>query len=346
MNRTSTDLPAGHPPVAHGRIGVLIVNLGTPDAADTASVRRYLREFLSDRRVIEASPLLWRVILEAFILPFRPKRSAAAYRAIWNTARDESPLRTVTRDQAEALAGRFARRDGRILVDHAMRYGSPAIAERLGALVEQGCERVLLCPLYPQYSATTTASVQDEAFRALMTMRRQPAIRTLPPWHDEPDYIAALAGSVRREIAARGREPEVILASFHGLPRAYLEAGDPYYCHCSKTARLLRAALGRDETSLRMTFQSRFGPKQWLQPYTDATLTGLAGEGVRDVMLITPGFVADCLETLEEIAIGSREVFLGAGGEHFTLVPCLNADEAHVDLLEKLIGRELSGWLG
>lgn len=345
MTDRTAHLPADHPPVAFGRIGVLVVNLGTPDAADTASVRRYLREFLSDRRVIEANPLLWRFILEAFILPFRPTRSAAAYRAIWNRERDESPLRTVTRDQAEALAGRLAGHDGRILVDHAMRYGTPAIAERLEALVAQGCERVLLCPLYPQYSATTTASVNDQAFRALMTMRRQPAIRTLPPWHDEPGYIAALADSVRREIAARGREPEVVLASFHGLPKDYFDAGDPYFCHCSKTARLLREALGRDETTLRLTFQSRFGPKEWLQPYTDATLTELAAQGIRDVMLITPGFVADCLETLEEIAIGSREVFLGAGGEHFTLVPCLNAEKAHIDLLEKLILRELSGWL-
>lgn len=346
MTDPSANFPPDHPPVAFGRIGVLLVNLGTPDAADSASVRRYLREFLSDRRVIEANPLLWRIILETIILPLRPKRSAAAYRVIWDVARDESPLRTVTRDQAEALAARLLARDARILVDHAMRYGRPALGERLAAMVAAGCERVLLCPLYPQYSATTTASVNDEAFRALMKMRHQPAIRTLPPWHDDPDYIAALAGQVRAAVAARGHEPEVILASFHGLPRVYFEAGDPYYCHCSKTARLLRAALGRDEFSLRLTFQSRFGPKEWLQPYTDSMLATLAGDGVRDVMLITPGFVADCLETLEEIAIASRKKFLDAGGEHFTLIPCLNAGDAHVDLLEKLILRELSGWPG
>lgn len=337
-------LPERHPQVAQGKIGVLLVNLGTPDGPDPASVRRYLKEFLSDRRVIELSPLLWQPILRGVILPTRPRRSAAAYAKIWDHEKNESPLRAITREQAKELSALFASRHQQVILDWAMRYGSPSIAEKLGALSEAGCRRLLVMPLYPQYSAATTASVCDEVFRQLARLRWQPALRTLPPYHDEPDYIAALADSLRRAFAEEG-EPEVLLASFHGMPRETLDKGDPYHCHCQKTGRLLREALGWNQERLRVTFQSRFGPKEWLQPYSDATVRQLAAEGVKRLAMISPGFSADCLETLEELAIGLRESFLEASGERFTYVPCLNAGEAQIALLAKLAERELRGWL-
>jgi len=337
--------PDNHPAVSTGRIGVLLVNLGTPDGTDTPSVRRYLREFLSDRRVIEANPLLWSVVLNFVILPFRAPKSGHAYRTVWDTGRDESPLRTVTRAQATALAERFAEGDETVVIDWAMRYGSPAIDDRIEALKAQGCDRILLFALYPQYSASTTATAYDAAFRGLMRMRWQPAVRTAPAYYEDPAYIAALADSVRRHIAEVGWSPEVILASFHGIPQSYFEAGDPYHCQCQKTGRLLREALGLDDRQLRVTFQSRFGPREWLQPYTDKTLEALPDENVRDVMVITPGFAADCLETLEEIAIAGKQQFLDAGGERFSAIPCLNANDTHIGMLAQLVRRELGGWL-
>lgn len=338
-------LPAGHPVVVPPRIGVLLINLGTPDATDTASVRRYLREFLSDGRVIEVNPVLWQVILNAFILPFRPKRSAHAYQQIWNRERNESPLKTITRAQAEALAGTLAAAHPEITVDWAMRYGNPSIASRIEQLKSLGCTRILLFALYPQYSAATTATAYDKAFDALKTMRWQPAIRTAPAYHDEPGYIGALAASVETHLASLDWQPDSILASFHGLPKDYLEKGDPYHCHCAKTARLLREKLGLDEAGLRLTFQSRFGPREWLQPYTDVTLAEMAKQGIRKVAVVTPGFAADCVETLEEIAIRAEETFLEAGGTHFTAIPCLNDSEAHIGVLSELAKRELSGWI-
>ncbi len=345
----SGPLPAGHPPasdpkVAHGRLGVLLINLGTPDGTDYRSMRRYLGEFLSDRRVVELTPWLWQPILQGIVLTTRPRASGRNYEKIWNRERNESPLRTITRAQAEALAGRFAAESG-VIVDWAMRYGSPSIAERLQALADRGCRRILLAPLYPQYSAATTATACDQAFRHLMTMRWQPAVRTLPPYHDEPAYIEALAASVREGLAALDWEPEVLLASFHGLPKENLDKGDPYHCHCQKTARLLREALGWSEERLRIVFQSRFGPKEWLQPYADETAARLAAEGVKRLAVISPGFAADCVETLEELDIGLRETFVEGGGERFAYLPCLNDAPASIGLLEHLTRRELAGWL-
>lgn len=336
--------PAGHPEIRQGRLGLLLINLGTPDATDYRSMRRYLGEFLSDRRVVELSPWLWQPILQGLVLTTRPGRSGRNYAKIWNRERNESPLRTITRAQAEALAARFAPAEG-VVVDWAMRYGRPSIPERLDALAGQGCRRVLLAPLYPQYSAATTATACDQAFRHLMTLRWQPAVRSLPPYHDEPGYIAALAASVRAGLEGLGWEPEVLLASFHGLPRENLDKGDPYHCHCQKTARLLREALGWSEQRLRIVFQSRFGPKEWLKPYADETTAELARQGTRRLAVISPGFAADCVETLEELNIGLRETFLENGGSDFAYLPCLNDSARSIDLLEGLTRRELAGWL-
>ncbi len=337
--------PDTHPTVAHGRVGVLIVNLGTPDATDYWSMRRYLKEFLSDRRVVETPRWLWWPLLNGIILTTRPKRSGAAYDTIWNRDLDESPLRTITRSQTEKLAARLTGHAPELIVDWAMRYGQPAIPQKLQDLQERGCERILIVPLYPQYAAATTATVCDKAFGALAEMRWQPALRIAPPYHDDPTYIAALKQSVDRRLSAIDFEPDVILASFHGLPQDYLTKGDPYYCQCQKTARLLRQALGADENKLRVSFQSRVGRAEWLRPYTDETLRQLPAEGVRKLAVIAPGFAADCLETLEELAIAGREIFLGAGGERFDYIPCLNDDELGVDLLQTLILRELGGWI-
>jgi ferrochelatase len=328
-------LPEGHPPVAHGRIGVLIVNLGTPDAPEPRAVRRYLAEFLSDPRVIEIPPLLWQPILRGVILRTRPKKSAHAYRQVWTEA--GSPLAAITRAQAEALAGSW----GETIVDHAMRYGRPAIGERLAALAAQGCERILLAPLYPQYCAATTATANDMAFATLAGMRHQPALRTLPPYHDAPEYIAALKASVEESLAALDFVPDTIVASFHGMPQRTLALGDPYHCHCRKTARLLGEALEREVT---IAFQSRFGRAKWLEPATDTTLARLGAEG-RKVAVIAPGFSADCLETLEEIAIRGRETFVASGGTDFAYLPCLNASARGIEMLKAIIGRELAGWI-
>ncbi|MDB5689380.1 MAG: ferrochelatase [Sphingomonas bacterium] len=329
--------PADHPAIPAPRIGVLIVNLGTPDAPDAGAVRRYLAEFLSDRRVVEIPPILWQPILRGIVLTTRPKKSAHAYRQVWRE--DGSPLAAITRAQAKALEGSFG--EG-VIVDHAMRYGRPAIAERIAALKAAGCERILVAPLYPQYCAATTATANDKVFAALATMRWQPALRTLPPYHDDPAYIEALRQSVTDSLAALDFTPDVVVASFHGMPQRTLELGDPYHCHCRKTARLLSAALGRD---LVTAFQSRFGRAKWLQPATDETLAELARNGVRRVAVVAPGFSADCLETLEEMALRGRETFLEAGGERFAYLPCLNDSAPGIGLLRHLIGRELEGWL-
>ena len=331
-------IPPDHPAIPPARVGLLLVNLGTPDAPDPAAVRRYLREFLSDRRVVELPALLWQPILHGVILPRRPKQSAHAYRQVWGEG--GSPLAAITRAQAEGLAERLAR-DG-VLVDHAMRYGQPALPERLAAMQAAGCQRILVAPLYPQYCAATTATANDHAYAALAAMRWQPALRTLPPYYDDPAYIGALVESVREGLAALDAEPDAIVASFHGMPQRTLALGDPYHCHCQKTARLLGDALGRE---LVITFQSRFGRAKWLEPATDTVLTALPGRGVKHVAIVAPGFSADCVETLEELAIRGRETFLQAGGERFDYLPCLNATPHGLDLLEQLVRRELAGWL-
>jgi ferrochelatase len=337
--------PADHPKIASGAIGVLLVNLGTPDAADAASVRRYLREFLSDRRVIEQNPLMWKFILNGVILPFRPRRKARDYEKIWNREANESPLKTITRSQAGKLAAALAPRAKTLVVDWAMRYGNPSIRSRLAALAAQGCERIVLVPLYPQYCAATSATGCDEAFRALMTMRWQPALRVAPPYYDDPVYIDALAESLQAHLKTLSFVPEVIIASFHSIPQEYFDKGDPYYCHCAKTWRLLGERLKLDGSKLMLTFQSRFGRAEWLKPYTDETVKVLAARGVKNLAIVTPGFSADCLETLEEIAGENAEYFHHAGGENFAAIPCLNDSEAGMRVIETVVLRELQGWV-
>jgi ferrochelatase len=340
-------LPDDHPPIAPARVGVLLLNLGTPDGTDYWSMRRYLKEFLSDRRVIDVDRLIWWPLLNLVILSRRPQRSGEAYAAIWDRERNESPLRTITRHQAARLAGALAEAlPGRLLmVDWAMRYGNPSTEAVLHRMIAAGCDRIFLFALYPQYAAPTTATAYDEAFRVLMTERWQPAIRTAPPYHDHPAYIDALARSIEGHLAGLDWQPEVVLASFHGLPERYFRLGDPYHCHCAKTTRLLRARLGWDERRLRITFQSRFGREEWLKPYTDRTVEELARGGTKRLAIVTPGFAADCVETLEEIAIGVRESFHQHGGEHFAFIPSLNDTEAHIALLREITLRELQGWV-
>jgi ferrochelatase len=330
-------LPPDHPAVPAPKVGVLLVNLGTPDAPEPGAVRVYLRQFLSDKRVIEIPALLWQPILRGIILRTRPAKSARAYREVWTE--QGSPLAAITARQAAALAGAFGQQ---VIVDHAMRYGRPAIADRIDALKAAGCERILLAPLYPQYCAATTATANDEAFGHLSRLRWQPAIRTLPPYHDQPLYIAALKASVETALAGLDFEPQAIVASFHGMPERTLRLGDPYHCHCQKTARLLGKALGRD---LLVAFQSRFGRAKWLGPATDAMLAELPGRGVTRLAIVAPGFAADCLETLEELAIRGRATFLAAGGTDFAFLSCLNDGEEGMKMLRALIGRELEGWV-
>jgi protoporphyrin/coproporphyrin ferrochelatase len=331
-------------PGSTGRIGVLLVNLGTPEATDYWSMRRYLAEFLSDRRVIEENRVKWWVILNLIILSVRPRRKGRDYDKIWNRELNESPLKTITRSQAEKLAATPALED-RVLVDWAMRYGNPSIASRLETLQSSGCDRILIMPLYPQYAAATTATVCDKAFEALAKMRRQPAIRVLPPYYDDPVYIDAVASLLQAELAKLSFAPEVILASFHGMPEEYARKGDPYQDHCTVTARLLRERRGLEEDRFRMTFQSRFGSAEWLKPYTDATVKALAERGVKNLAVVMPGFAADCLETLEEIAGENAEIFRHHGGKNFAAIPCLNDSEAGMALLRHLALRELRGWI-
>ncbi|MFB0692722.1 ferrochelatase [Agrobacterium pusense] len=337
-------LPANHPRVAFGKVGVLLVNLGTPDGTDYWPMRRYLAEFLSDKRVIEWSRLYWYPILYGIVLNKRPQKVGKAYEEIWNHERNESYLRTYTRSQGELMAQ--ALKDlPNVVVDWAMRYGQPSITSKIDALKEQGCEKILLFPLYPQYAASTTATVNDKAFEHLMKLRWQPAIRTVPPYHDDPAYIEALAASVKNHLATLDWEPEMLITSFHGIPQSYFKKGDPYYCHCQKTARLLREALGLTDKNFMITFQSRFGPEEWLQPYTDKTVEKLASEGIKRIAVMNPGFVSDCLETLEEIAGEAGEIFLHNGGEKFAHIPCLNDSAEGMTVLEKVVRRELQGWV-
>ncbi len=335
-----------HPPVPEERIGVVLANLGTPDATDFRSMRRYLDEFLSDRRVIDYPRYLWQPLLQTVILSRRPFSSGANYRKIWNTELDESPLLTTTRQQARAVAVRMAERHGDgVIVDFAMRYGNPSTRSVIERLQAQGCERIVFFPLYPQYSATTTATANDEAFRALMDLRWQPAFRTVPAYHDHPLYIEALAQSVETAYRGLERRPDVLVTSYHGMPERYLTEGDPYHCHCRKTTRLLRDRLGFPEQEVLVTFQSRFGREEWLKPYTVEEVARLAKAGNRHIAVMAPVFSSDCVETLEEINGEIREAFEHAGGETFTYIPCLNAEPAHVDMMVAILERELAGWL-
>ena len=343
MTADTVVMPANHPPTNGGKVGVLIVNLGTPDGTDYTSMRRYLREFLSDRRVIEWSRFLWYPILYGIVLNTRPGKVGKAYDLIWNKDLNESYLRTYTRNQSDRLND--ALKDlPNVTVEWGMRYGQPTIASRVEALKAAGCDRILVFPLYPQYAAATTATVNDKAFETLLNMRWQPAIRTVPPYHDDPTYIDALASSVTNHLATLDWEPEIILASFHGIPQSYFKKGDPYHCQCLKTARLLRERLGFSKEKLVVTFQTRFGPEEWLEPYTDGTIERLAKEGVKRIAIINPGFVSDCLETLEEIAVQAEENFHHNGGEKFTHIPCLNDSEDGMRVLENVTRRELLGW--
>lgn len=330
-------LAADHPAVAYGKIGVLIVNLGSPDAPEKGAVKRYLKQFLSDRRVVEIPQILWQPILRGIVLNTRPKKSAHAYQQVWTP--DGAPLIAITRRQTEAMQKHFG---DRVTVDFAMRYGSPAIADRLAALKDAGCDRILIAPLYPQYSGATTGTVQDEVFAQLGKMRWQPALRTLPAYHDDPGYIAALKTSIEAGLAALPFTPDLLLASFHSMPERTLHLGDPYHCHCRKTARLLSQALGRE---LRVSFQSRLGRAKWLEPATDKTLEALPRDGMKKIAVVTPGFSADNLETLEEIALRGKEEFMSAGGTDFAYIPCLNDSAPGLAMLATLLSRELEGWL-
>jgi ferrochelatase len=340
MTWQDQSLPADHPHVKSGKIGVLLINLGTPDAPDRKSVKRYLAEFLSDRRVVELPPIAWQPILRGIILNTRPQESAEAYAKVWSE--DGSPLAAITKRQAEALQTQLGEA---VMVDWAMRYGSPAISEQLTAMKDKGCERILIAPLYPQYSGATTATVMDKVGETLSKMRWQASLRTLPPYHDEPAYIDALASDTKRQLTALDFEPELLMLSFHGMPQRTLDMGDPYHCHCRKTARLLEDALQRPDLRFVTTFQSRFGPAKWLEPATDTTLEEEAAKGTKRIAIATPGFSADCLETLEELAIQGKEQFVEAGGTHLAALSCLNDSAAGMDMIEALIRRELLGWI-
>ncbi len=330
-------LPIDHPPVATPKVGVLLVNLGTPDAPTTSAVKRYLKQFLSDRRVVEIPPLLWQPILRGIILNTRPQKSAKAYAKVWTEK--GSPLAFFTAGQAEALQ---ARMEGIADVRYAMRYGNPSVADQLAAMKAAGCNRILIAPLYPQYSGATTGTVLDEAYATLTAMRWHPAIRTLPAYHDDARYIGALKSSIEASLAKLDFVPDALVISFHGMPERTLHLGDPYHCHCQKTARLLSEAMGRE---LVVSFQSRFGRAKWLEPATDDTLMKLAREGTKKVAIFAPGFSVDCLETLEELAMQGHEQFEEAGGTHYAYLPCLNDSDIGMEMLEQIIGQELAGWI-
>ncbi len=329
---------------APSHVGVLLVNLGTPDTADAKGVRVYLKEFLSDPRVIENQGPVWQLILNGFILRTRPRIKARDYQKIWNTERNESPLKTITRAQAEKLARGIADHD-HVEVGWAMRYGNPSIRSGIESLIKRGCDRLLVVPLYPQYSAATSATVCDEVFRVLASLRVQPTVRVSPPYYDDPNYIEALAVSIEAHLASLPFKPELIVASFHGMPKDYVDKGDPYQAHCVATTEALRKRLGLDATRLLLTFQSRFGYAEWLQPYTDATMAKLAKDGVKRIAVVMPGFAADCLETLEEIAQENAEIFKHNGGEEFSAMPCLNDSDQGMDVIRQLVLRELQGWV-
>ena len=342
---TTGPLPAGHPPVATPKIGVILSNLGTPDGTTYWPMRRYLSEFLSDRRVIEKPFLLWQALLQGVILTTRPSRKGKDYASVWNKERDEGPLKTVTRAQAEKVAAILADRYPGVIVDWGMRYANPSLPSVVERLFRQGCSRLILLPLYPQYSAATTATGCDVVFKKLLAMRWQPALRTAPPYHDHPTYVAAIAGSIREHLAGLDWKPDRVVMSFHGMPKEYLLRGDPYHCQCMKTARLVFAELGMGPDRAMVCFQSRFGPDEWLQPYLDKTMEALPGQGVKKVVVVSPGFSTDCLETLEEIEVENREIFMHHGGEQFSYVPCLNDSDASVQMIAELVERELAGWV-
>ena len=329
--------PADHPPIVQPRVGVLLINLGTPDAPEAAAVRRYLAEFLSDRRVIEIPPIAWKPILHGIILRTRPKKSAHAYKQVWTE--HGSPLAAITRRQADALQQRLG--DG-VTVEWAMRYGNPGIRPAIERMKAAGCERILAAPLYPQYCAATTATANDAVFAALAPMRWQPALRTLPPYHDDPLYIGALKDSIERQLAALDFTPDRLLLSFHGMPQRTLQLGDPYHCHCRKTARLLAEQLS---IGVDVAFQSRFGRAKWLEPATDKVLAAYPAQGVKKIAIAAPGFAADCIETIEELGIRGRATFADAGGTHFGLLDCLNDSAEGMTMLERVVTRELAGWL-
>ena len=321
-----------HPKINFGKTGVLLVNLGTPDSTKWLDIRRYLKEFLSDKRVIEVNPFLWKIILNLFILNLRPSKTAKAYKEIWMKKEDMSPLRYFTIMQTKKLLDRISNKD--VIVDYAMRYGNPSIKSKIFKLHEAGCEKLIILPLYPQYAAATTATVCDEVFRVLMKMRWQPSLQIIPHYESEPLYIKALSNSLKTKISELEWKPDLILASYHGIPQKYFDKGDPYHCYCHKTSRLLSENFKTIE--IRTTFQSRFGPEAWLKPYTDVTLEKLPKEGKKNIVVICPGFSSDCVETLEEISIQGKESFIRSGGRYFDVVPCLNDSEGHIDLLEQL----------
>ena len=341
-----THAPKDHPPVPRARVGVLLANLGTPDGTDYWSMRRYLNEFLSDKRVIEWPSAIWQPILQGIVLTKRPFSSGEAYRGIWNEERDESPLLTITRSQTDKLRDRLEAAFGEeVVVDFCMRYGNPSTESVIRRMQAQGCERIVFFPLYPQFSAATTATANDQAFRALMKLRWQPAFRTVPAYHDHPAYIDALAQSVERAYAQMEERPTALVTSYHGLPQSYFKKGDPYHCHCQKSTRLMAERLGWERDHFHVTFQSRFGPEEWLQPYTVEYVAKLAEEGHKRIAVMAPGFSSDCVETLEEINEEIKEAFEEAGGGHFEYIPCLNDDDAHVEMIEQIIRREAMGWL-
>ena len=337
-------MPGEPEPVDHG-IGVLLVNLGTPDAPDASAVRRYLKEFLTDRRVIEKDSFLWKMVLNGIILPLRSRRKAQDYRKIWNNEKNESPFKTVTRSQAEKLSGILEPLGKHVIVDWAMRYANPTIGSRLEGLIKRGCDRIVVMPLYPQYSAATTATVCDEVFKFMKGLRRQPALRIMPAYYEDPYYIEVLSSTLKAELKTLSFDPEVILASYHSMPKDYVAKGDPYESQCVRTTHLMREQLGLDESKLMMSFQSRFGRGRWLKPYTIDTVKALAKRGVKNLVVVTPGFAADCLETLEEIAVDNAHTFTRHGGKNFAAIPCLNDSEAGMLMIWQLAMRELKGWV-
>ena len=326
-----------HPPVKFGKTGVLIVNLGTPDSTKWFDIRKYLKEFLSDRRVIEVNPIIWQIILNVIILTFRPSKTAKAYKEIWMKDKNISPLLYYTQKQAEKLSNLISEKD--LIIDYAMRYGNPSIRSKIATLHEMGCENLIILPLYPQYAAATTATVCDEVYRTLMKMRWQPSLKIVPHYESDPLYIEALVSSLNKKIKEISWKPDLILASYHGIPQKYFDKGDPYHCYCHKTTRLISEKFTSVE--IKTTFQSRFGPEKWLQPYTDKTLENLPKEGKKNVLAICPGFSSDCVETLEEIQIQGKESFLESGGENFDMVPCLNDNDDHIILLKSLIQKNI-----
>ena len=322
-----------HPEVKFGKTGVLLINLGTPDSTSWWDIRKYLKEFLSDRRVIEVNPILWQVILNLFILTFRPSKTAHAYKKIWRKESNESPLLYFTRNQAHKLKIMIG--NEKIIVDFAMRYGNPSIKSRLDMLKEKGCEKIIILPLYPQYAGATTATVCDEVYRSLMKMRWQPSLQIIPHYESEPIYIQALINTIEKKIQEINWKPDLIISSYHGIPKSYFDKGDPYHCYCHKTTRLMKEKFNKIE--IQTTFQSRFGPQEWLTPYTDKTLENLPSKGIRNLLVICPGFASDCVETLEEINIQGRESFLKNGGKNFDLIPCLNDNPDHIILFSTLV---------